>query len=339
MIQRHILQIETFESPYKIIAADANNDMVLSTFDLVLLSSLILGSIEEISTNTSWRFIPSDYVFSDPDNPLLENWPNVKGYQGLVGTLEDENWVAMKVGDVSGDAGASGSRISRDVVAVTYEFEHNPGGELEIIFRPVERMIYAGYQMEIAIRNIDFDLLMLDLNHSSLENKLESNVLFDLERNLIRVNWYNGIGQELGPEDELFRVSLPIQNLSNTKEINLSLEQSGQRWDSEIYDIDQRVYHVNLQEAAKPSEGIISHANHPNPFSERTSIIFELTSEMKVQIDVFDAGGRFLGSFPHMGSAGLNHFNLEGSDFPMGVLHYRIYTDSWNSSGKLIKAE
>lgn len=53
MIQRHILDIQSFTSPYKLIASDANNDGKISASDLTDLRKLILGTTNELPKNES----------------------------------------------------------------------------------------------------------------------------------------------------------------------------------------------------------------------------------------------------------------------------------------------
>ncbi|MBK9736814.1 MAG: hypothetical protein IPO92_18385 [Saprospiraceae bacterium] len=57
MIQRHILGLQSLSSPYKIIAADANNDGKVTASDLTDIRKLILGITVDYPSNTSWRFL------------------------------------------------------------------------------------------------------------------------------------------------------------------------------------------------------------------------------------------------------------------------------------------
>ena len=64
LIQRHILGLQEFDSPYKVIAADVNNSRSISGSDLVLLQKLILGLDESMSSTDPWRFVRSDHDFN-----------------------------------------------------------------------------------------------------------------------------------------------------------------------------------------------------------------------------------------------------------------------------------
>lgn len=63
-ISSHILGIQSFESPFQLIAADANNSGSVTTFDIVEIRKLILGVYDLLPNNNSWRYIPQ-YCFDD----------------------------------------------------------------------------------------------------------------------------------------------------------------------------------------------------------------------------------------------------------------------------------
>jgi len=74
LIKKHIDGIDLFDTPYQWIAADANNDQVIDTLDIVECKKLILGFYLELPNNRSWRFVDKSYVFPSPD-PLSAPFP------------------------------------------------------------------------------------------------------------------------------------------------------------------------------------------------------------------------------------------------------------------------
>ena len=64
LISKHILGINTFDSPYKHIAADVNQSGSITAFDLVQLRQLILNITTEFSNNDSWRFVDANHTFA-----------------------------------------------------------------------------------------------------------------------------------------------------------------------------------------------------------------------------------------------------------------------------------
>ncbi len=102
LISKHILGITPLDSPYKILAADVNQDGKVTTFDIVVLRKLILGAIDALPNGKSWRFIPEDYVFPNPNDPSNPPFPekitvpNTLGYP----TGSYRFW-GVKIGDVN----------------------------------------------------------------------------------------------------------------------------------------------------------------------------------------------------------------------------------------------
>ena len=82
MIQRHILGIELLDSPYRMIAADVDNNKVINGVDLVELRKLILGIYVDLPNNESWRFISSDYEFANSLDPWITNIDETYEIQG-----------------------------------------------------------------------------------------------------------------------------------------------------------------------------------------------------------------------------------------------------------------
>ena len=103
LIQKHILDVQPFDSPYKIISADVNHSNIVSTFDLLKLRKLILGVDPELETNTSWRFVRFDYNFQNPEIPLEENFPETRFIDHLDGNMQAD-FIGVKIGDVNATA-------------------------------------------------------------------------------------------------------------------------------------------------------------------------------------------------------------------------------------------
>lgn len=104
-IQRHILGLEPFDAPWKIIAADANLDGKVTLQDVVLLQKLLLGHILELPHGQSWRFYPKDHLFPDPDNPFLPALPNAIATPNTADPAPNLfQFLGVKIGDVTGNA-------------------------------------------------------------------------------------------------------------------------------------------------------------------------------------------------------------------------------------------
>lgn len=114
LVRKHILGNQFLDSPYKIIAADANNSNTITTFDLVVITKVILGNLPNFTDNTSWRFVPQAYVFPSPTNPFLEDFPESIEISAS-NPVSDFDFVAIKIGDVNNsvEPGFAGSSTEK----------------------------------------------------------------------------------------------------------------------------------------------------------------------------------------------------------------------------------
>ncbi|MBI5915712.1 MAG: HYR domain-containing protein [Bacteroidetes bacterium] len=103
LITKHILNSTLLDSPYKIIAADANHSNSVTTFDVVTIRRLILGEIPAFPNNTSWRFVPDSFVFPNPMYPFATAFPETIIISPPY-LPEYFDFVGLKVGDVNNSA-------------------------------------------------------------------------------------------------------------------------------------------------------------------------------------------------------------------------------------------
>lgn len=102
-IQQHILGTAPFAHYWQYIAADANGSGTVTTADLVAIRSLILHNVDSFPSGvTSWRFVPADYVFPDPQQPFPI--PQVINLNDLTEDHFFVDFIGIKTGDVSGNA-------------------------------------------------------------------------------------------------------------------------------------------------------------------------------------------------------------------------------------------
>jgi len=113
LIQKHIIQLESLNSPYKMIAADVNHDESISAIDLIELRKLILGITLDFQNNESWRFVDRDYQFVNPASPLDELFPENYAITNLNSDMQID-FVAVKVGDVNNSVIANANDSSSE---------------------------------------------------------------------------------------------------------------------------------------------------------------------------------------------------------------------------------
>lgn len=105
LISKHILALETLNSPWKMIAADVNQSNSITTFDIVEARKVILGLNPGFPTNTAWRFLPANTIFGDPANPFMGGLPpdNIS-VNNLQANYLGADFKGIKVADVNNTA-------------------------------------------------------------------------------------------------------------------------------------------------------------------------------------------------------------------------------------------
>ncbi|MFZ1497313.1 MAG: hypothetical protein WAS72_09665, partial [Saprospiraceae bacterium] len=100
LIQKHILGLISLNSPYKIIAADANHSNTVTTYDVVQLRQLILHAIETLPSNDSWRFVDAGFGFAYPSGDMTWEFPERYNITQLSNDMTID-FVGVKIGDVN----------------------------------------------------------------------------------------------------------------------------------------------------------------------------------------------------------------------------------------------
>ena len=102
LISKHILFIEPFDSPYKVIAADANKSESVTTFDIVEIRKLILGIYQNLPNNKSYRFFNKTLQLPPNPFPLPVSSESVQISIPPLGTVAA--FYGVKIGDVNNTA-------------------------------------------------------------------------------------------------------------------------------------------------------------------------------------------------------------------------------------------
>ncbi|MBK6996789.1 MAG: hypothetical protein IPH31_18365 [Lewinellaceae bacterium] len=123
LISKHILGIEPLDSPYKMIAADANKSGSITTFDIVEIRKLILGVYTDLPNNSSWRFVDKAFQFPNLNNPFQTAFPETISVADAIATQIGEDFVGVKIGDVNNTSVANATMPAEERTAATALFD------------------------------------------------------------------------------------------------------------------------------------------------------------------------------------------------------------------------
>jgi len=190
-ILQHILTQAPLDSPFRIIAADIDNSGSVSSLDLAHLQRLILGQTNVFPNNQPWRFVPANYTFINPSNPLAEDFPESIDINRLEIDTTNIDFVAIKIGDVIGDANAENTRFSPKSMELEIEDQSFKAGELiRIPFNLTPPNNGLGFQFEIG-----FDpnkIVFVEASKGNPLNLNESNLgIKNLASGRLKLLWLN----------------------------------------------------------------------------------------------------------------------------------------------------
>jgi hypothetical protein len=338
LIAKHILGTQLLDSPYKIIAADANNSKSITALDIVKLRALILHIDDDLENIESWRFIPQNYVFPNPSNPFQEEFPEIFQYE--IGIYEPGNFVAMKIGDVNGTASPN-SLLGSDVRTFdgekTIQLQNQKltkGETFTIDFRAKDFKNIEGYQFSFGFEKEVVDFVNVIPN---IEGLSEANFgLTKLEDGIITTSWNSSKGVDLEENAILFSMTFEAKsagNIADVFQINSRYTAAEAYSGNELYAI-KLAFENNNQANTNTFE---LYQNTPNPFDEETTISFYLSKSETVTLKIYDISGRVLKLEKLEGVKGLNSKKITKADFDAtGVLYYQVNTSERTKTRKMI---
>jgi Dockerin type I domain/Secretion system C-terminal sorting domain len=338
LIGKHLLDIQSFNSPYKIIAADINADGSVDALDMLLAQRLILRINSNFPNNNSWRFVIKNYQFQDPNNPLASDFPELLVVSNLTNSIANGDFVALKVGDVNQSFGNVTIRGANDPFVLSVDdkvLEKNKTYTIPIQMTPsVTAFQYA--------LTLDKNAVKLEgLTKGDLPNSSDNNFGLFKTDNTITAAWSSNPTQKLSTTDNFTLVNLSI-TAKETVRLSEILSFNSVYTEGVAYDErgNGKTIKLSFGNAAKVSEGVALYQNHPNPFSDETTISFNLPEATQVHLSIASIDGKLVKEIKGDFKAGLNTVVVKKSDLQTsGVFYYRLETADFSATKKMVIME
>jgi hypothetical protein len=340
LISRHILGLEPLNSPYKMIAADANKSNTITTFDIVELRKLILGIYPELPNNTSWRFVDKSQQFANPQNPFAETIRESIALSDIYGgNYSGGDFVGVKIGDLNLSAQANGLMEADDRSAGTLLFDIETdkkaiekGEEVTVNFKPSEAQL--GYQFTLDLA----DLEVLEIMPS--EGMTQDNFAVFKDAITTSVNDAEGTfavkfrATKAGDLSKMLSVSSRITPAM----AYVASPVAGGYSDVEMLDVALRFRSPAGMTVS--SEGFEVYQNVPNPWKEQTTIGFNLPAADHAVLTVYDQLGRTVHTQEGDFAKGCNSFTVGRELVPTaGLLYYKVETGKNSATRKMTQAK
>lgn len=286
LIQRHILGLQVFDSPYKIIAADANFTNSVTAADLVELRKLILGITNKFPKEKQpWQFIDKNYVFPDPQNPWFAPDSitlNINAPEHL-----NNDFIAVKMGDVNdsySNLGQDDALENRNQRAITFLYQWKTSdGKSEIVFYTPKSIELDGVQMGITCG--DNQLLLQSHESPSISGIFTSADVFLGGNNIMKLLAFSPLSHTLDAGDEILRVQMDAR----LKDCKLEIDRN---FNSEAY-IKDLPFSIRLEQLHK-DENIIPVKILTNPVLH--NLHFQMSPHLlkghEIEFLIMDSQGR-----------------------------------------------
>jgi len=323
-IQRHILGIEKIESPYKIIAADANNTETVSSADLVELRKLILGIFDELPKMDSWRFVLKENQFEDDEKPFSSSFQESYNIFDLESDKHIE-FVGIKIGDVNDSVILNLDQDNIETRSKTLHLEYdlvNVENSLVPVYLSEPAQLY-GMQMNISTVASNSKILGLEAGQLDIN---KSHYHIDEQFGLL-VSYSIGEILSLDAYTPLFYVQ--------HDQLPSGLTLGSNKFRSEAYDDDFAIKDISL-DASKSSLVKLGKVV-PNPWSGEANVEISLDEYQKVLVEIFDLNGRLMYANEKEYSEGKNIITIQNNDIDRyGTLMMVVTGESFSKTLRMI---
>ena len=309
-LSRHILGVEPLTSPYQLIAADANNSESISTLDLVAIRRVILYLDNDFPANTSYRFVDAAYTFPDPANPWLEDFPEVYNLNNLATAMTDLDFVAVKIGDVSGNANdLQGNAATNRNAPLTLRATDRAfaAGETVTLTLTLPDTPLAGWQAGLAF---DPATLAFEAGAATVRHHLTA-------PGSLLLSAADAAGYASGSTVSLTFRARRAGTLAGTVAL------TDRRLAPEAYPATGSVRPLRLAfGAAATTTATRWQAAAPNPFDDRTQLRFVVAEGQTATCTIVDVHGRLIFTDGITYRAGMHRINLAAAELPGPGLYF-----------------
>lgn len=319
-IQKHILSIKKFDSPYKFIAADVNGSKSISASDISDIRKMILGTTSVLSSGICWTGVDASQTLT------IANPYNYNSYVRLNNPnsqVTNANLKVIKLGDVNDNHDiATGGLVVRNTNAIVIDnIPMKSGKEYDIPVYIDQEQGFEGLQfsMQFNNRNIIFNGF-----EDGRIDPVESNFGYNfIDRGIITFSWNSFSTVNTKVDEPLFYLKFKALNDILTEgniEINSAVTPSLAVMSNSDQALSFRFNNTNPE-----ADKLVVYQNNPNPFTDKTMISLIMPENGSLELKIVDAAGKLLYTSTKDYTKGFNQIVLDRKDFSTkGILFYTL---------------
>jgi len=332
----HLYHFDTWDDSLQMIASCVNNGFPATTLDITIFNNMLLRKSKSLNTH-SWVAVPKKFSFSDRLSlfGICDNYIKTKDIRLDGVPIKDVDFVAIKIGDL--DFSANRALKIRDDRDVTFVAENKELIKNEIVDIPIYAKNFSdikGLQITLNFEGLE----IIKINPGYIGATLNSTNI--IENDLI-LNWINNYE---GIEDGDLLFTLRVKPKVEGKKVEDILSFNDKHFRTEAYyGQDYEITKIDLEFKASVSTietytGFKLYQNQPNPFSNITTIGFEMTDVSPYKLTIFEMTGKELYTIKGISKAGLNKVDIDLSDIKTkGLFMYKLESDNNVAIKKMIK--
>ncbi len=337
LIRRHIVWLELFDTPYKLIAADVNESGGVSVADVIKMRRY-LAELDELPGG-NWTFVDSSFVITD------ENWPVAPGCMDVSlwdADLTDSSFVGIRMGDVDyswaqGRLGIPPPKVTDTAVLDLMDCYGQPGETVQMPINVSGFSDVAGLELHIEFpsEGMSFIGFGSDVMADPTTNGTDGEIHFVWE------DIFNVVSLEDGEEV----VSIAFEISEDASDSMLVSFTAAYVVDEEGIDfiVDSRAGYVLLNQTPNYGDDIVLpesyrlSQNYPNPFNAGTVIEFDLPEQSYVAIEIYDLLGRRVETIvDQIKEAGYHQVTWNAVDQPSGIYFFKIEASDFAQAKKML---
>ena len=315
LINQHILGQEPLDSPYKMIAADANKSGSITSYDVVEFRKLLLGVYSELPENTSWRFVDADFSFPTPNNPFATPFPESITLLNLQADPAIHEFIAVKIGDVNDSALSNNNALSSE----DRNRERYPMPVRDVLMQKGES-VRLEFSFEDFIHAAQFSMNLGALQIASIDfnGPIDSRHLAMPAEGWITLAWNRPLektGKATVTLDLVAEESGWLSDnllLSDAITPSIAFDKTGREINPELSFLQSRPIR----------EKMVLAQNFPNPATDQTRISFYIPQEGECSLKLLDHNGRMLIEHTAFYPRGNHTLDLDLSGLKAGGVYY-----------------
>lgn len=327
LIQKHILNVQTFDSPLQWLAADLNHNGAVSVSDLILLRRIILGKADEESLGAAWLFFPEAHLLPESGAINSDSLPAAYSINNLDTDSLYLAFTGIKMGDINGTAKTASTEVRHSPKPVALLLE--PAGEA-----PDGNSQSWAVRLEdqSEIEGVQFDLQANAPISWTPGLAGSEDIQFDPEQGSLRLSWVRPGG--LKPSSEpLFYLH---EKLAGKVRAEKPFDLANKAFGAEVYQ-DGIIYPLELAFEVPAQETSLFRV-FPNPFEATLNLQLNLENGQAVDLQLVDLQGRLLRQYDWNLGPGAHRLELSNTqNLVPGVYFLKVYGEGFNKTIRIVK--